>query len=117
MIGEIWTYRAPRPNNGQIKPRPVLIIGNDSNNNLQYVDFHYVIVSSSASCGTYDVELDTATAKSIGLSCASVIKTTKIYTGAKSQFGSKIGELPEDKKKEFKKKYSDYQNDIIAHFN
>ncbi len=48
MQGEIWTYVASKPNNGKLKVRPVLVIGDDANNNLQYVDIHYVIISSSA---------------------------------------------------------------------
>lgn len=50
MIGKIWTYVAPKPNDGTLKIRPILIIGNDANNQLQYVDKHYVIVSSSSDC-------------------------------------------------------------------
>ena len=50
MIGEVWTYEAIKPNNGIAKVRPILIIGSDANNQLQYVDIHYVIVSSS-DCG------------------------------------------------------------------
>lgn len=117
MIGEIWTYVATKPNNNLKKVRPVLIIGDDRHNQLQYVDIHYVIISSSADCGIYDVRLDDATAKSIGLNRESIIKTTKIYTGPKSKLGAKIAELPEDKKKEFITKYNNYQNDIIKNFN
>lgn len=93
-----------------------MIIGNDGNNQLQFVDLHYVIISSSADCGIYDVELDDATAKSIGLAKKSIIKTTKIYTGPKTKMGRKIGELPEDKKREFIRKYKDYQLDIVTKF-
>ena len=50
MIGEIWTYAATKYSGGTPKVRPILIIGNDANNQLQYVDIHYVIVSSS-DCG------------------------------------------------------------------
>ena len=46
----------------------------------------------------YDVELDESLAKEIGLNGKSVIKTTKLYTGTKSKLGSKIGDLPKDKK-------------------
>lgn len=74
---------------------------------------NYVIVSSSASCGRYDVELKGQVAKSIGLNNDSVIKTTKIYTGSQTKLGRKIGELPPDKKEEFKQKYRDYQENIL----
>lgn len=99
MIGEIWTYMAIKPNDGTVKARPVLIIGDDGNNQLSYVDVHYVIISSSAECGLYDVEIEEKIAKEIGLNGKSVIKTTKIYTGAKSKLGSKISELPSEQKK------------------
>ena len=65
MIGEIWTFKATNPNDNIEKVRPVLIIGNDGNNNLKFVDIHYVIISSSAICGIYDVELNADEAKSI----------------------------------------------------
>ena len=116
MIGEVWTYEAIKPNNGIAKVRPILIIGSDANNQLQYVDIHYVILASSADCGIYDVELDEKTASNIGLKSASIIKTTKIYTGAKSKLGAKIGELPNEKKEEFIKKYRSYQEDIVTKF-
>ena len=32
MIGEIWTYVAIKPSDGLSKIRPVLVIGDDSNN-------------------------------------------------------------------------------------
>lgn len=117
MIGEIWTYVATKPNNNSItKVRPVLVIGSDANNQLHYVDIHYVIISSSADCGIYDVKLEKDVATSLGLARASVIKTTKIYTGPKSKLGVKIAELPSDTKKEFIQKYNAYQSDIINHF-
>lgn len=116
MTGEIWTYVAVKPNNGLQKVRPVLIIGDDGNNQLQFVDVHYVIISSSADCGVYDVELDEQTSKLIGLARKSVIKTTKIYTGPKTKLGQKIGELPSSKKIEFIQKYKDYQLDIVSKF-
>ena len=113
MIGEIWTYKATKPSDNLEKARPILIIGNDEDNGLQFIDINYVIVSSSASCGRYDVELKGQVAKSIGLNNDSVIKTTKIYTGAQTKLGRKIGELPPDKKEEFKQKYRDYQENIL----
>lgn len=116
MTGEIWTYVASKPNNGREKVRPVLIVGNDGNNQLQFVDLHYVIISSSADCGIYDVELDDEVAKSIGLDRKSVIKTTKIFTGPKTKMGKKIGELPDNKKREFIDKYKCYQLDLIDKF-
>ena len=58
MIGEIWTYKAIKPNNGLEKVRPILVIGNDANNGLQFIDINYVIVSSSSDCGQYNVEID-----------------------------------------------------------
>ena len=116
MIGEIWTYVATKPNDDLEKVRPVLIIGNDAKNGLKFVDLHYVIVSSSAECGSYDVELSETEAKSIGLERKSVIKTTKIYTGPKTKLGKKIGELPPYKKDEFREKYKEYQEQIINSF-
>lgn len=113
MIGEIWTYKATKPSDNLEKVRPVLIIGDDKENGLQFVDINYVIISSSASCGKYDVELKDEIAKETGLKQDSVIKTTKIYTGSKMKLGSKIGELPLIKKEEFKKKYKEYQECIF----
>ena len=75
---------------------------------------HYVIISASADCGLYDVELEEETALAIGLSHRSVIKTTKIYTGPRTKMGQKIGELPVSKKEEFIKKYTAYQQNIIS---
>ena len=115
MIGEIWTYAATKPSDGTPKVRPILIIGNDANNQLQYVDIHYVIVSSS-DCGVYDVKIEQNVATSIGLQRESVIKTTKIFTGAKSKLDSKIAELPPDKKEEFITKYRSYQEDMMTKF-
>ncbi len=67
MIGEIWTYIASKPNNNLCqKIRPVLIVGDDANNQWKYVDIHYVLISSSTDCGMYDVKLDDGVAKSIG---------------------------------------------------
>ena len=117
MTGEVWTYVAMKPNDGNTKVRPILIIGNDGTNQLQYVDIHYVIVSSSADCGIYDVEISEDVAKNIGLSKKSVIKTTKIYTGSKSKLGAKICDLPIDLKKEFSTKYKNYQDSLISKFN
>lgn len=115
MQGEIWTYLATKPNNtGEAKVRPVLVIGDDSNNQLQYVDIHYVIISSSAECGIYDILLDKKLAKELGLARESIIKTTKIYTGPRSKLGVKIAELPSSKKEEFVKKYQSYQDDLIS---
>lgn len=116
MIGEIWTYVAIKPNSNDKKIRPVLIIGDDANNQLCYVDIHYVIISSSADCGIYDVILGEKLAHNIGLQSSSIIKTTKLYTGPKSKLGVKIGELPQDKKKEFIEKYKDYQKSIMLNF-
>ena len=116
MVGEIWTYVALKPNDGKEKVRPILIIGDDSNNQLKFVDIHYVIISSSAECGIYDVLLDEECANSIGLNRKSVIKTTKIYTGPKSRLGTKIAELPKEIKNEFYKKYKEYQDNLIRNF-
>lgn len=113
MIGEIWTFRATKPSDNLEKVRPILIVGDDRENGLQFVDINYVIISSSASCGKYDVEIEEETAKKIGLDRKSVIKTTKIYTGSKMKLGSKIGELPLDIREEFKEKYKEYQEDIL----
>lgn len=96
---------------------PILVIGDDSNNQLQFVDIHYVIISSSADCGIYDIELDEQTAKQLGLSRRSVIKTTKIYTGSKSDLGAKISDLPTSIKNQFIKKYKEYQDNLLRKFN
>lgn len=116
MIGEIWTYVAVKPNDGKTKTRPVLIIGDDEANGLKYVDIHYVIISSSAECGIYDVLIDDVCASKMGLNGKSVIKTTKIYTGTKSKLGNKISELSKDKKNEFFNKYQKYQENLIRNF-
>ena len=116
MTGEVWSYIASKPNDDKQKVRPVLVVGNDANNQLKYVDIHYVIISSSAECGIYDVRLEEEICKSIGLQRTSVIKTTKLYTGPKSKLGLKIGELPDNKKKEFIEKYRSYQENIISQF-
>ena len=110
---DIWSGK---PNDGETKIRPILIIGDDANNQLQYVDIHYVIISSSSDCGVYDVMIEEETALNIGLQKKSIIKTTKIYTGAKSKLGVKIGELPINKKEEFIKKYRSYQENIMSKF-
>lgn len=81
---------------------------------MKFVDITYVIISSSAQCGKYDVELNEGLAKSIGLDRMSVIKTTKIYTGSKVKLGNKIGDLPLEKRVEFKQKYEEYQKNIIS---
>lgn len=116
MIGEIWTYVATKPNDNLYKTRPILIIGTDGNNQLQYVDIHYVIISSSAQCGFYDLEINEKMAKTLGLKNKSVIKTTKIYTGPKSKLGVKIADLPEELKSKFIEKYNEYQQNIILNF-
>lgn len=113
MVGEIWTYKATKPSDNLEKVRPVLIVGDDEDNGLNFVDINYVIISSSASCGKYDIEINEQMAKTIGLNKKSIIKTTKIYTGSKMKLGSKIGDLPDDIKNEFKRKYAEYQNNII----
>lgn len=113
MVGEIWTYKATKPNDNLEKVRPVLIIGDDGNNGLKFIDINYVIISSSASCGKYDVEISEELAKEIGLDRKSIIKTTKIYTGSKMKLGKKICDLPIEKKEEFKKKYKEYQENLI----
>ena len=116
MPGEIWTYQAIKPNDGSVKPRPILIIGNDSDNGLQFVDIHYVLISSSAECGIYDVEINDEEAIKIGLKSKSVIKTTKIYTGSKTKLGTKISSLPLNIKSEFIQKYSAYQENLLNKF-
>lgn len=111
---EIWTYLAQKPsNNSSIKPRPVLVIGDDACNNISIVDISYVLISSSAECGEYDVEINENLAKSMGLDRKSIIKTTKIFTGSKSYLGSKICDLPEEIKSEFIDKYKKYQDCLI----
>lgn len=116
MVGEVWTYVATKPNDSLKKVRPILVIGNDNDNGLKFVDIHYVIISSSADCGKYDIELDDSTAKNIGLDRKSIIKTTKIYTGTRTKLGNKIGDLPEDIKSKFIKNYKEYQINLISNF-
>jgi mRNA-degrading endonuclease toxin of MazEF toxin-antitoxin module len=113
MIGEIWTYVATKPNDSLKKVRPVLVIGNDSSNELKFVDIHYVIISSSADCGKYDIELNDNIARKIGLDRKSVIKTTKVYTGSKTKLGNKIGDLPDNIKEQFINNYKEYQLNLI----
>ena len=113
MIGEIWTYKATKPSNNIKKVRPVLVIGDDKENGLKFIDINYVIISSSASCGKYDVLIEGNRALNMGLARESVIKTTKIYTGSTTKLGRKICDLPQDIKEEFKSKYNEYQNSII----
>ena len=114
MIFEIWYYTAKLPNSLQTKARPVLIIGDDSGNKLRIVDIHYCIVSATAPKGNYDVQIDEAAAKNLGLEKASVIKTTKVYTGDQGLLERKICDLPEDYKIEFIKQYKLYQNNLMA---
>lgn len=116
MAGEVWTYNATKPNDGLLKTRSILIVGNDLENGLKYVDINYVIISSSADCGKYDVKLNDAEAQKMGLTRSSVIKTTKIYTGSQSKLLSKVGTLTDNIKKEFIQKYSDYQTQLISNF-
>ena len=113
MLGEVWTYISNKPSDNLKKVRPILIIGNDSSNNLKFVDIHYVIISSSADCGKYDIYLNEVTAKKIGLDRNSVIKTTKIYTGPSSKLGCKVGVLPEEVKARFINNYKEYQLNLI----
>lgn len=117
MIGEISTYKATKPSDNLEKVRPILIIGNDANNGLQFIDINYVIVSSSAECGQYDVSINEEVAKKIGLERKSTIKTTKIYTGSQMKLGKKIGELPEEIRNEFRQKYKAYQEEILNKWN
>lgn len=113
MTGEIWTYVATKPSDNMVKIRPVLVIGNDGANELKFVDIHYVIISSSAECGKYDIELNEEQAIKIGLTKKSVIKTTKIYTGSKSKLGNKIGDLPSELKEKFVTNYKEYQQKLL----
>lgn len=115
MIGEIWTYKATKPSDNLEKIRPVLVIGDDGDNGLEFVDINYVIISSSASCGKYDVEINEETAKYIGLKRPSVIKTTKIYTGSRQKLVCKIG--TDELKKKFMCKYREYQENIMNKWN
>ena len=110
MLGEIWTYKMNEPIGRLEKVCPVLIIGIDEDDELQFVEINYVVGSISEVCGIYDIEIDEETAHSIGLKKRSVIKTTKIFTASKSKLGSKIGILPDDIKERFKKKFKAYQD-------
>ena len=107
MIGEIWTYKATKPSDNL----------DDGDNGLEFVDINYAIISSSASCGKYDVEINEETAKCIGLKRPSVIKTTKIYTGSRQKLGCKIGDLTDELRKEFMCKYKEYQENIMDKWN
>ena len=113
MIFELWYYKATLPNNGGVKARPVLIIGDDKINGLRIVDIHYCIVSASSPKGNFDIEIDQTTAKQLGLKRKSVIKTTKIYTGSKNLLERKIADLPANLRKEFYEKYKEYQQMVI----
>ena len=114
MILEIWYYKVVLPNSGGYKARPVLIIGDDSGNNLSIVDVHYCLLSASSSLGEFDIEITEKMAKSLGLPRASVIKTTKIYTGSRNQLERKVCDLPRDLREEFATKYKAYQNTLIS---
>lgn len=116
MIGEIWYYKAKMPNSDEYKSRPVLVIGDDSGNNLYFTDIHYVIISSSSSVGLYDIEISEEDAKDIGLLRKSVIKTTKIYTGPKTLFERKVCDLPDEYRMKFLEKYREYQLNLITKF-
>ena len=113
MIFELWYYKAKLPNSGGTKRRPVLVIGDDGDNGLSIVDIHYCIVSASSQKGVFDVQIDEETAKKLGLLKESIIKTTKIYTGSRHMLERKISDLSDPLKKEFCKKYKDYQEKII----
>ena len=115
MIGEIWTYKATKPSDNLEKIRPVLVIGDDGDNGLEFVDINYAIISSSASCGKFEINEETA--KCIGLKRPSVIKTTKIYTGSRQKLGCKIGDLTDELRKEFMCKYKEYQENIMDKWN
>ena len=80
------------------------------NNQLCYVDIHYVIISSSADCGIYDLKINADLAQTIGLDRESIIKTTR------SKLGVKIGELSLEIKYEFITKYRAYQSNMISNF-
>ncbi|MDR2559343.1 MAG: type II toxin-antitoxin system PemK/MazF family toxin [Oscillospiraceae bacterium] len=113
MIFEIWYYKAILPNGGGTKARPVLIIGNDSENNLSIVDIHYCLVSASSQKGEYDINIDEEQAKELGLTRASVIKITKVYTGSRGLLERKVCDLPSDLRAEFIKNYKVYQNKLM----
>jgi len=117
MIFEIWYYTAKLPNSLETKARPILIIGDDSENKLRIVDIHYCIVSSTAPKGNYDIQIDEKTAKNLGLERASVIKTTKVYTGDRELLERKVCDLPKDLKIEFIEKYKSYQNNLMLKMN
>ena len=110
MLGELWTYKITEAGGYLEKTRPVLIIGRDEDDELQFVEITYVEGPLSELCGIYDIEIDEETAHSIGLRKRSVIKTTKIFTASKSNLGSKIGILPDDIKERFKEKFKAYQD-------
>ncbi len=42
MVGEIWTYKATKPNDDLEKVRPVLIIGDDEGNGLNFIDIKFL---------------------------------------------------------------------------
>ena len=115
MIFEFWYYRATLPNSGEVKPRPVLIFGDDKENNLRIVDVHYCLVSSSSQKGAFDIEIDDQKSKELGLTRASIIKTTKMYTGSRRLLERKICDLPQDIKTTFIENYKRYQQSLMAH--
>jgi len=114
LIFEIWYYKAILPNSGGIKARPILIIGDDSKNNLSIVDIHYCLVSASSQKGDYDVEISEEKARELGLKRASIIKTTKVYTGSKGLLERKVCDLPKELKSEFIQKYKAYQCKVMS---
>ena len=113
MTLEIWYYLAPLPNGNAFKSRPVLVIGNDSDNGLKIVDIHYSLISSSSEPGKYDVVIDEEMAKELGLSRASVIKTTKLYTGSDKHLERKICTLPHALRDKLVEQYRAYQNHLL----
>ena|SRR5690554_3707967 len=116
-VGDIWTFLVPLTNdNTKYKARPVLIISVNENF-VHYQSINYVVISSTSVIEKYDVVINDNVAFKIGLQSKSIIKTTNIYTENKTSLGHKIGELPKNILKQFKKKYQTFQQYIINQLN
>lgn len=116
-VGEIWTFLVPLTNdNTKYKARPVLIISVNEDFG-HYESINYVVISSTSAVEKFDVVINDKLALKIGLQAKSVIKTTNIYTENKTSLGNKIGELPKNILKQFKKKYQEFQQYVINQLN
>lgn len=113
-VGEIWTFLVPLTNdNTKYKARPVLIVSVNEDF-VHYESINYVVISSTSLQEKFDVVIRDDIASKIGLQSESLIKTTNIYTENKTSLGNKIGELPKNILKQFKKRYQGFQEYIFS---